>query len=442
MAQQKGNTLEKTSTSRPKSQVIFDRMSKEVPGGANSPVRSYASLGICPMIAERGSADMIYDVDGNGYIDYCCSWGPLIHGHGHPKILEAARRQLDLGTTFGVTCVSEEKIARIVTGLIPSVEKIRFVSSGTEATMSAARLARGFTGRDVVVKFTGNYHGHADMFLVQAGSGVLGLTPTSTSAGIPKDMIKNTVCLDYNDIEGCRAFFSDPRNKERIAGVILEPIAGNIGCVPASHEFISMLREKTREIGALLIFDEVITGFRVGLGGAQEYFGIEADLTCFGKIIGGGFPAAAFGGRREIMDFLAPLGPVYQAGTLSGNPVAMEAGAAALELLMQDGFYEELERKTNVITEPVRELLEESGRDACLQQVGSLFTLFFGARKVGCMQDVQRLDKEAFASFFRYMFDNGVYIPPAQQEVWFVSMAHTESHLEETRDLMLSYLKR
>ncbi len=343
-----------------------------IPGGVNSPVRSFKGLGIPPMVVDRGFQDTIADCHGNEYIDFCCSWGALIHGHAHPDINRAAINRVSKGSTFGITTAIEEKIARKITRLVPSIDKIRFVSTGTEATMSAIRLARGFTGRNKIVKFTGNYHGHADFLLVRAGSGVIGLTSTSSSAGIPDPIIQHTLCLPYNDI----AAFNN-LDKNDIAAVIVEPIAANMGVVPASQEFLDALRSETKKIGALLIFDEVITGFRVGLNGAQGLYNITPDLTCFGKIIGGGFPAAAFGGRRDIMDYLAPLGPVYQAGTLSGNPVAMEAGYQALSLLETPGFYQELERKTNSLTHPVQEEIKKRNLNMCLQQKGSLFTLFF-----------------------------------------------------------------
>lgn len=424
-----------------KSHNCYRRLCDVIPGGVNSPIRSFKGLGTEPVVAHSGQGDLLYDVDGNCYIDYCLSWGPLPHGHAHPEIVAAVQERVALGTTFGITTEIEMKLAEKIIQHVPSVEKIRFVSSGTEATMSAARVARGYTGKKILVKFAGCYHGHADFFLVQAGSGVLGLNPSSTSAGIPEEIVKHTVCLEFNDVEGCRSFLLDPKNRNDIAAVIIEPIAGNMGCVPASKEFLTMLRETTKEIGSLLIFDEVIVGFRVGLGGAQEYYGITPDMTCFGKIIGGGFPAAAFGGKKEIMNVLAPLGNVYQAGTLSGNPVAMTAGLKTLEMLEEEGVFSELERKARVITGPVKELIEAKGLNACVQEVGSMFTIFFGKKKVESVRDVRELDFAEFARFFRYMLENGVYIPPAQQETWFVSTVHREENLLRTRDLILEYLQ-
>jgi glutamate-1-semialdehyde 2,1-aminomutase len=422
------------------SQRINESLSEIIPGGVNSPVRSFKGMGIPPMIVESGYQDCIVDVDGKTFIDYCCSWGPLIHGHAHEQILEAVKKRIIKGTTFGITTSIEEQLARKIVSHVDSVEKIRFVSSGTEATMTAIRLARGFTKRDIIIKFTGNYHGHADFLLVRGGSGLVGINPTSSSAGIPEEAIQHTVCLPYNDTEAAYKILNTLGVKERIAAVILEPIAANMGVVPGNQDFIEMLRKETKRNGSLLIFDEVITGFRLGLSGAQEIYKIKPDLTCFGKVIGGGFPAAAFGGRADIMDMLAPMGPVYQAGTLSGNPVAMEAGMQTILLLEGKGFYEEIERKTNLITQPVREAIQTKNLNACLQQAGSLFTIFFGKRKVNNMEDGECLDLEQFARYFRYMYKNGVYVSPSQYEACFVSMAHTEENLNKTRDLILNFL--
>ncbi|MBA3238722.1 MAG: glutamate-1-semialdehyde 2,1-aminomutase [Parachlamydiaceae bacterium] len=424
------------------SQKIYDKLCQVIPGGVNSPVRSCKGVEQLPMVVERGFQDLIYDADGHSYIDFCGSWGALIHGHAHPAILAAATAKMALGTSFGITTEIEEQIANKVVGLIDSVDKIRFVSSGTEATMSAVRLARGYTARDMIVKFDGNFHGHADFFLVRAGSGVLELNQTASSAGIPDTLVQETISLPYNNEEVCKAFLLDPMNRNKIAAVILEPVAANMGVVPATDSFIKMLRSVTEEIGALLIFDEVITGFRVALGGAQAMYGVKPDLTCFGKIIGGGFPAAAFGGRKDIMDCLAPLGSVYQAGTLSGNPVAMAAGLEALTLLQQDNFYENLERKTKILTGPIQDYLEaHPNLQVCLQERGSMFTLFFGMRKVLNVAEAQQSDAKLYGKFFRYLFDNGVYIAPLQWESWFVSNVHTEENLLKTRNLVLTFLE-
>jgi len=413
----------------------YQQLCEVIPGGVNSPVRSCRGLLDEPLIVERGFGDMIEDVHGRQLIDYCGSWGALIHGHSHPKILEAIEKRMRLGTTFGISTLIEEKLARKVVELVDSIESVRFVNSGTEATMSAARLARGFTNRKKIIKFIGHYHGHADFFLVQAGSGVAGLAKSS-SAGIPEEIVSHTICLPFNDVQSVeKAITGD------VAAVILEPIAGNMGVVPADPEFMTMLREKTRKEGALLIADEVITGFRVSLNGAQPLYGIEADITCLGKVVGGGFNAAAFGGRRDIMEHLAPLGSVYQAGTLAGNPLAMEAGLQALSMAEADGFYEELERKANLITKPIQKLIRDHDLPAVLQQAGSMFTLFFGPRSVRSFDDTKLLDHGKFAEFFRFMLDRGIYIPPSPYEGWFVSSAHSEEHLQLTKEAVLDFLK-
>lgn len=425
---------------RKKTQEMFESLCQVIPGGVNSPARNCSAVQQLPLVAASASGDQVIDIDDHAYIDYCGSWGALIHGHAHPAIMSSVQKRIAMGTSFGMTTAIEEQLARKVVGFVESIEQIRFVSSGTEATMSAVRLARGFTGRDIIVKFGGNYHGHADFFLIQAGSGVIGLSQSS-SAGIPTDIVKHTISLSYNDIHACREALNAPQMRSRVAAVIIEPIAGNIGVVPATHEFLQMLREETQRIGALLIFDEVISGFRVGLNGAQGLYGIKPDITCLGKIVGGGFPAAAFGGRKEIMAHLAPLGSVYQAGTLSGNPVAMEAGLQALILLEQKGFYAELERKTAIIVEPVKAAIAKKSAKACVQSVGSMMTIFFGKQKVSNLDDARQLDLDLFGQFFRYLFEQGIYIPPSQHEAWFVSMAHTDEHLCQTRDVILKFIE-
>ncbi len=426
------NTLQ---TDRVKSEKIYRTSCRVIPKGVNSPVRAFPGLEQTPLIVNSGYGDKIVDVDGNTFIDFCCSWGALIHGHAHPRIVEAAQKRVAMGSTFGITTPVEAELAQLIVEHVPSVEKIRFVSSGTEATMSAVRLARGFTKRDLLIKFVGHYHGHADSFLVQAGSG---LAVQSSSAGVPDDFVKHTLCLPFNDFEACRKAFSD--YGERIAAVILEPIAANMGLVFPKEGFLQMLREETGNAGALLIFDEVITGFRVSLGGAQELYGIEPDLTCFGKIVGGGFPAAAFGGKGEIMDYLAPEGPVYQAGTLSGNPVAMEAGLQALKLCASPGFYRTLEERTKSLIEPLQEYIEEEDLPLCLHSQGSLFTLFFGKKKIESMEDVKKCDREQFVRFFQALFNQGIYIVPSQFEANFVSAAHSTESLAFARESMLKIL--
>lgn len=426
---------------RAKTQQTYEQLCQVIPGGVNSPVRSCKSMGQNPMVVDRGYRDMLVDVDGHSYIDYCGSWGALIHGHANPVVLEAVCKRMEKGTSFGITTALEGEIAQEIVNLMESIEKIRFVSSGTEATMTVARLARGFTKRDILVKFSGNYHGHADFFLVQAGSGVLEVSPSASSDGIPENIVKHTICLPYNDIGACQKLFSHPTIRNQIAAVILEPIAGNMGVIPADQQFISYLRTETEKIGALLIFDEVITGFRVAMKGAQGLYGVKPDLTCLGKIIGGGFPAAAFGGRREIMDCLAPLGSVYQAGTLSGNPIAMEAGLQSLRLLQRPGFYEELQRKTDLLLDPIKKRIKDRGWNACIQQVGSMFTLFFGKKQVRHLQEALETDSQLYARFFRMLFDQGIYIPPSAHESWFISSAHEDQNIEKTQKAILAFLE-
>ncbi len=421
---------------RKKSEQIYQAACAVIPAGVNSPVRAFPGMQMTPLIVEKGEGDTLSDADGRTYIDYCCSWGALILGHAPPQVVEAAILQVQRGSTFGISTAVEERLASHIIKHMPSIEKIRFVSSGTEAAMSAIRLARGFTGRPLIVKFIGHYHGHADHLLIQAGSGVAHL-PQASSAGVPAEFVQHTRALPFNDLETCRAFL---RSHPQVGAVILEPIAGNIGVVPANPEFLHMLREETAKMGALLILDEVITGFRVGLRGAQGLYGIEPDLTCLGKIIGGGFPAAAFGGRRQIMDYLAPLGTVYQAGTLSGNPVAMSAGLQTLQEIEREGFYSELEAKTNLITLPLKEALSRKKMKACVQQAGSLFTLFFGMDRVTSKEDLATLDEDLYKQFFRYLFEKGIYIPPSPYEACFVSSAHTAHNLIKTRDAMLAFI--
>lgn len=423
---------------RPKSQRAYEELCQTIPGGVNSPVRAWKGLETTPLVAVKGKGDTLWDADGHDYVDYCGSWGPLILGHADSEVLAAVARRAEKGLSFGVTTEVEGELARKIVKRVPSVEKVRFVSSGTEATMSAVRLARAYTGRPLIVKFTGHYHGHSDGFLVKAGSGVVGLGEESSSRGVPVEWVRHTVCLPFNDEEACRRFFQGPE-ATRVAAVILEPVAGNMGVVPATQTFMALLATETSRVGALLIFDEVMTGFRLSLKGAQALYPVTPDLTCFGKVVGGGMPVAAFGGRSEIMDLLAPLGEVYQAGTLSGNPLAMEAGLRTLEKLECQGVYEELEAKTAVIVEPVKAFLAEEGVEACLQSCGSMFTLFFGRRHVANFEDSQSCDGETFKRFFHFMLDNGVFLAPSRFEASFVSLAHTQEHLEKTRDLMLQF---
>lgn len=423
-----------------RSEAVFKNLCSVIPGGVNSPVRTCQAVQHSPLITSSAFEDQLIDVDGKSFIDFCMSWGALIHGHAHHEILLAIQEQLFKGTSYGTTTEIEEKLARKVTELMPTIEMIRFVSSGTEATMSAARLARGYTGRDLIIKFSGHYHGHADFFLVQAGSGVLHL-PESSSKGIPKEIVKNTICLPFNDLASLYKVFHSTF-AEQIACVILEPIAGNIGVVPASNEWIHLLRKETERVGALLIFDEVISGFRVSKGGAQELYGIKPDLTCLGKIVGGGLPAAAFGGRKAIMQHLAPLGAVYQAGTLSGNPLAMAAGLKALELLDVPNFYEDLQNKTEAFLNPLRQFFKKEGSAACIQSVGSMFTLFLGRDFVNNSEQAKQCDTKSFANLFNYLYSENIYIPPLQQEAWFLSTAHTEKNLKTAKEAIVEFFSK
>ncbi|MCB1113652.1 MAG: glutamate-1-semialdehyde 2,1-aminomutase [Chlamydiia bacterium] len=423
---------------RLKSESVFEALCHYIPGGVSSPVRSFKGLLDTPLVAVRGEGGKVYDVDDNGYIDFCMSWGALIHGHAKPEIAKAAADQAYQGSSFGLTTPYELRLAEKIHELVPSCEKVRFVSSGTEATMSAMRLARGYTGRDLIVKFSGNYHGHADLLLVKAGSGVRDINKEATSKGVPQQAIQTTVSLEFNDTEGFNQFMNE--KGFQVAAVIVEPIAGNMGTVPGSQEFINALRSKTLESGSVLIFDEVMTGFRVAKGGAQSLYNITPDLTCFSKIVGGGFPVGAFAGKKAIMDCLAPLGEVYQAGTLSGNPVAMAAGLKALELLDESGFYEALNHKTDIIVKPVEKRIKEKGVNVTLNRVGSMFTLFFGVKEVKSLSDVDKMDAGTFKKFFSYLFERGVLAPPSPHEAWFVSAAHKEKELEKTRDIVLEFL--
>jgi glutamate-1-semialdehyde 2,1-aminomutase len=418
-------------------QAVFQELCRYFPGGVNSPVRSAKAVDDYPLIAASAKGSRIIDVEGNSYLDFCMSWGPLIHGHAHPKILQRIQEQMVLGTTYGVTTEIEGKLARKICQLMPGIDKIRFVSSGTEAAMSAVRLARGVTSRPLIVKFSGHYHGHADFFLVQAGSGVLHLNPESSSKGIPKELVQHTLCLPFNDRD---AFEKICKVGNNIAAVIVEPVAGNMGIVPPEEGFLQFLRQKCSQIGALLIFDEVITGFRLGKGGAQELYKVEPDLTCLGKIVGGGLPAAAFGGKKKWMEHLAPLGEVYQAGTLSGNPLAMAAGLASLEILEEPGFYEKLQAKADLFLAPIKKRIQEKKLNACIQQVGSLFTLFLGVTSVSSLEDAKKCDGKKYGELFRFLRARGIYIPPLQQEAWFISTAHSDQELEEAAGAIFEFL--
>jgi glutamate-1-semialdehyde 2,1-aminomutase len=415
-----------------KSQALFAEAQRLIPGGVNSPVRACKSVGCDPRFIQRASGSKIYDADGNEYIDFVCSWGPMILGHNYPAIMEAIRQTMADGTSFGAPCPLEVELAELVTGALPSVDMVRFVSSGTEATMSAVRLARGYTGRKVIVKFVGCYHGHADSFLVKAGSGVITLGIPG-SPGVPEDIVKNTVSIPYNNEEILEKTLRDAALD--IACVIVEPVAGNMGVVPPAPGFLAKLRALTSELGIVLIFDEVITGFRVSYGGAQQKFGIMPDLTCLGKIIGGGLPVGAYGGKREIMSLISPVGPVYQAGTLSGNPLAMAAGAATLRALQAPGFYEKLETKAAAFAAGLQQLADKYLGEATLNRQGSVMTLFFGPGPITDFESAMKADATRYGKFYRSMLDMGIYLAPSQFEAMFLSSAHSDQDLAVTLEM-------
>jgi glutamate-1-semialdehyde 2,1-aminomutase len=417
---------------------LFARAQKILVGGVNSPVRAFRAVGGTPLIIERGRGSRLWDVDGREFIDYVCSWGALILGHAHPDIVRAVADQAARGTSYGMTSPLEIELGERIASAVPSIEQIRFVSSGTEATMSAVRAARAFTRRDLILKFEGAYHGHADSFLVEAGSGLATLG-ISSSPGVPDALARLTLNAPFNDIAAVENIFS--QHKGKIAAIIVEPVAANMGVIAPAPEFLAALRRISLADGALLIFDEVITGFRLGYGGAQTSIGIRPDMTVLGKIIGGGLPVAAYGGRREIMETIAPLGPVYQAGTLSGNPLAMRAGLATLPLLEQHAFYPELDAKAVRLAEGLRKALTETGVPGEINISGSLLTLFFVASTVRNYTGAKRSDTARFAAFFREMLGHGILVPPSQFEALFVSAAHSDNDIDRTIDVARASLR-
>ena len=420
-----------------RSQALFERAKKRIPGGVNSPVRAYKAVGRTPRFIVSAKGSRITDADGNEYIDYVCSFGPGILGHAHPAVVEAVRAACADGLSFGAPTEKEVVLAELVCGMMPSIELLRLVSSGTEAVMSAVRAARGFTGRDRILKFRGCYHGHSDGLLVKAGSGAL-TAALPDSAGVPLDFTKNTLVADYNDRESVERLFE--ANAGEIAAVVVEPVAANMGVVLPKEGFLSFLREITRKEGALLIFDEVITGFRLGGGGAQEYYGIRPDLTTLGKIIGGGMPIGAYGGRRDIMEMIAPSGPVYQAGTLSGNPVATAAGIETLTILKNHPeIYRELEEKTQKLAQVMRTALGES---VSVNQKGSLLGVFFAQGGVNDYESALKSDTGRYADYFNFMLDRGIYLAPSQFEAMFVSAAHSFEDIERTCEAVREYAGR
>ena len=420
------------------SSTLYSSAKEVMPGGVNSPVRAFNAVGGEPLFIKSGKGSQIIDVDGNKFIDYVASWGPLIFGHAHPRVVEAIIRQAELGTSYGASTELEIELAEKVVSAIPSVEVVRMVNSGTEAVMSALRLARGITGRDKIVKFEGCYHGHADSLLVKAGSGLVSLG-IPECPGIVSSLAEKTLNLSYNDAEGVRDLFE--REGKNIAALIVEPIAGNMGVIPPIPGFLQTLREETKKAGALLIFDEVISGLRVSLGGAQKLFGITPDITCMGKIIGGGLPVGAYGASKEVMDHISPVGSIYQAGTLSGNPLAMAAGNVILDLLSEPRVYELLEEKSKKLCDGFEKNTQELGVSAQFTRVGSMFSMFFTDQPVTNFESVKTCDTKFFKNYFNGLLEEGIYIAPSQFEAGFMSAIHSDKEIEQTIDANLKALK-
>ncbi|PHV70983.1 glutamate-1-semialdehyde-2,1-aminomutase [Sporanaerobium hydrogeniformans] len=413
-----------------KSKALYEEAVKYIPGGVNSPVRAFKAVGMEPIFIEKGEGSKITDVDGNTYIDYICSWGPLLFGHGSPDILEGIQEQLLKGTSYGAPTAIEVEMAKLIVEAYEGIDEVRMVSSGTEATMSALRVARGYTGKNKIVKFEGCYHGHSDALLVKSGSGTLTFG-VPTSPGVPADVVKHTLVCEYNNQEAVKALFEE--HGEDIACVIVETVSGNMGLVPGKKEFLEYLREVTKAYNSLLIFDEVITGFRLGYGSSPEYFGVVPDMACFGKIIGGGLPVGAYGGRKDIMEIVSPCGPVYQAGTLSGNPLAMYVGKKTLEKLKNNpGIYKELEQKASYLAQGIRNNLKALDLELTVTQVGSLVCLFFTSGKIESYEDVKDCDLEKFNKYYKAMLERGILMGPAQFEALFLSTAHTKEDLDVT----------
>ena len=421
-----------------KSQQLFAQAQQFIPGGVNSPVRSFRAVSGTPPFIARGQGCRVSDVDGNEYIDYLGSWGPLVLGHAHPAVVEALQRAAEGGTSFGAPVELEVELARCICQALPSVDRVRLVSSGTEACMSAIRLARAYTGRSKIIKFSGCYHGHADGLLVKAGSGAM-THGIPTSAGVPESYAAETLVADYNDVASVESFFQ--AWPDGIAGIIVEPVAGNMGVVPPAEGFLESLRRITAANGAMLIFDEVITGFRLAYGGAQTRYGITPDITCLGKIIGGGLPVGAYGGRQDIMEMVAPLGPMYQAGTLSGNPLAVTAGLTTLTELQRAGTYERLESLAGRLADGLTQAFARAEVPGTLNRVGSMMTGFFTAGPVDSLAQVEQADTEAYGRYFHAMLERGVYLAPSQFEAGFVSLAHTEADIDRTLEIATAALE-
>ncbi|NLY95737.1 MAG: glutamate-1-semialdehyde 2,1-aminomutase [Myxococcales bacterium] len=416
------------------SEELFERAKRLIPGGVNSPVRAFKAVGGSPVFIREAKGAKLVGEDGQEYVDYVGSWGPMILGHGHPEVQKAVAEQLEKGVSYGAPTRAEVEFADVLVKAVPSMDMVRLVSSGTEATMGALRLARGFTGRTLIAKCEGAYHGGADYLLVKGGSGLATLGEPD-SAGVPAQIAATTTVIPYNDVKGAERLFLD--HGHELAAVIVEPVAGNMGCVPPDPAWLSALSRLTRATGALLIFDEVMTGFRVAFGGAQERYGIKPDLTCFGKIVGGGLPLAAYGGRRDVMEQVAPAGPVYQAGTLSGNPLAVAAGRKTLEILSAPGTYDRLEAISAQVEAIAQRAIAEAGKKAVVQRVGAMLTIFFTEGPVRNWADAARADKAAFARFHAALLSEGVYWPPSQFEAAFISLAHDDEALEKTEKAMI-----
>lgn len=412
------------------SDKLFTRAKAKIPGGVNSPVRAFKSVGLNPPFIAKAKGAYLWDVDGNKYIDYVGSWGPMILGHAHPRIIRAIQQAAKHGTSFGAPTELEVKMAELICSIMPSIEMVRMVNSGTEATMSAIRLARAYTGRDIIIKFEGCYHGHGDSFLIKAGSGAATFG-VPDSPGVPKALAQETLTARFNDLNSVEELVS--RFRSQVACIIVEPVVGNMGCIPPKHGFLKGLRELCTRENIVLIFDEVMTGFRVALGGAQEFYNIKPDLTTLGKIIGGGLPVGAYGGRKEIMELVSPSGPMYQAGTLSGNPLAMAAGYEMLTLLKkQPSVYKKLEKLSSLLEDGVKECLEKLGLGYQFNRVGSMFTLFFTEKEVMDFETAKTSDTKKFSLFFQKMLEGGIYLPPSQFEAAFISTAHTPQTIEAT----------
>jgi glutamate-1-semialdehyde 2,1-aminomutase len=412
-----------------KSEHLFEEAKKYIPGGVNSPVRAFKAVGGTPPFIAWAQGSKIYDVDGNAYIDYVGSWGPMILGHKHPSVIEALKRALERGTSFGAPTEAEIELAQVIVEAVPSIEMVRMANSGTEATMGAIRVARGYTGKDKIIKFSGCYHGHGDYLLVRAGSGATTLG-IPDSKGVPDDFAKNTIPLPFNDLDAVKQVIEE--EGKQIAAVIVEPVPGNMGVVLPQEGFLSGMRELCSQHDIVLIFDEVMSGFRVSWGGAQTLYGIIPDMTCLGKIVGGGLPVGAFGGRREIMENLAPLGPVYQAGTLSGNPLAVAAGLETLKLLSQPGTYETLEEGSRYLTEALKEIAVKTGVEIYSTRVGSMFSMFFSSGPVVDYDTAQKSDTDKFSRYFHSMLKRGIYLAPSQFEAGFLSLAHSPEDFDKT----------